>query len=257
MIFKSKAPYICILLSGLLWLSCIPVKQYQEVKDKYSKSEEDRKYLTAKTDKLEKNNSELQAEVESLKTSNEQMVQDTARVAANLRKTMYQFDKLRQLNEDLMNKQSETSSKSQAENRKLLSELLLLQEQLQEKEDRLKLLEVELNKKEANLNLLSESLEESKADLEAYSAKLQNLRKELEAREARVNELERIIAQKDSATMALKDKVKKALTSFEGKGISVEQRNGRVYVSMEAKLLFASGSTKVGTEGQSCSCSIG
>ena len=249
MILKNKASFIGILLVGTSLFSCVPVKQVQEIKDKYSKSEEDRKYLTAKTDKLEKENAELNAEVEKLAKENDQMVQDTAKTAENLRKTMYQFEKLRKINEELLDKQSKSSSKSEAENRKLLSELLLLQEQLQEKEDRLKLLEIELNKKKANLDLLSQSLEESKAELEAYSAKLNKLNDELKAREARVAELENIIAQKDSATLALKEKVKKALTSFEGKGISVEQRNGRVYVSMEAKLLFASGSTKVGTEG--------
>lgn len=249
MILKYKAPVIGFLTLGTTLFSCVPVKQVQELKDKYAKSEEDRKYLTAKADKLEKDNAELNAEVKKLNKKATEKATEHEKTAEELRKTVYQFDKLKQENQALIDKQKTMASGSEAENKKLLSELLTLQEELQEKEDRLKLLEVELNKKKANLDLLSESLEESKAELEASRARLEKLRKELEAREARVNELERIIAQKDSATLALKEKVKKALTSFEGKGISVEHKNGRVYVSMEAKLLFASGSTKVGAEG--------
>ena len=47
----------------------------------------------------------------------------------------------------------------------------------------------------------------------------------------------------------LKNAISRALTDFEGKGLTVEQRDGKVYVSMENKLLFQSGSWAVGTEG--------
>ena len=49
---------------------------------------------------------------------------------------------------------------------------------------------------------------------------------------------------------ALKDAISRALTDFEGKGLTVEQRDGKVYVSMENKLLFSSGSWAVGSEGR-------
>ena len=58
-----------------------------------------------------------------------------------------------------------------------------------------------------------------------------------------------MIANKDSLVNALKDKVANALLGFKDKGLTVEQKNGKVYISMEAKLLFASGSTKVDKEG--------
>lgn len=41
-----------------------------------------------------------------------------------------------------------------------------------------------------------------------------------------------------------------ALSGFEGKGLTVEQRNGRIYVSMDNKLLFPSGSAAVDTKGR-------
>ncbi|HER39958.1 MAG TPA: OmpA family protein, partial [Salinimicrobium catena] len=62
--------------------------------------------------------------------------------------------------------------------------------------------------------------------------------------------LEGVIAAKDAKMNALKNSLSRALTNFEGKGLTVEQRDGKVYVSMENKLLFSSGSWSVGTEGQ-------
>ena len=70
------------------------------------------------------------------------------------------------------------------------------------------------------------------------------------ARSQRVNELEGVIAAKDAKMNALKNSLSKALTNFEGKGLTVEQRDGKVYVSMENKLLFSSGSWAVGAEGR-------
>ena len=73
--------------------------------------------------------------------------------------------------------------------------------------------------------------------------------KELQEREKRLNELEQIIANKDAIVRALKEKVANALLGFRDKGLSVVEKDGKVYVSMDAKLLFASGSTKVDAEG--------
>lgn len=65
-----------------------------------------------------------------------------------------------------------------------------------------------------------------------------------------VDELEHLIASKDAAMKNLKDALSKALLDFEGKGLTIEQRDGKVYVSMENKLLFNSGSWAVGVEGR-------
>ena len=65
-----------------------------------------------------------------------------------------------------------------------------------------------------------------------------------------MNELEEAIQRKDEATQQLKAKVAAALRGFESQGLSVVQKNGKIYVSMEAKLLFASGSTAVEPNGK-------
>ena len=72
----------------------------------------------------------------------------------------------------------------------------------------------------------------------------------MEEREKRVNELEELIKRKDAAVEALRAKVAAALKGFENKGLTVVEKNGKIYVSLEAKLLFNSGSTYVEPEGQ-------
>tara|TARA_R110002124_G_scaffold145623_3_gene310890 strand:- start:1389 stop:2294 length:906 start_codon:yes stop_codon:yes gene_type:complete len=100
-----------------------------------------------------------------------------------------------------------------------------------------------------NRELLAQ-LEAKEQALATENERLNTLKKELESRSKRVAELESVIAAKDANMRALKDAISKALTNFEGKGLTVEQRDGKVYISMENKLLFQSGSWSVGTEGR-------
>lgn len=100
-----------------------------------------------------------------------------------------------------------------------------------------------------NRELLAQ-LEEKEGALASEKARLEKLEKDLAARSKRVDELEGMIAAKDAKMNSLKNALSKALTNFEGKGLTVEQRNGKVYVSMENKLLFGSGSWAVGSEGR-------
>ena len=102
---------------------------------------------------------------------------------------------------------------------------------------------------EKNRELLAQ-LEAKEQALANENQRLENLKKQLQDRSNRVAELEKVISDKDAAMTALKDAISKALTDFEGKGLTVEQRDGKVYVSMENKLLFSSGSWAVGTEGR-------
>lgn len=73
----------------------------------------------------------------------------------------------------------------------------------------------------------------------------------------RLQELEALIAAKEASMRKLKETLSKALNGFEGKGLTVEQKNGKVYVSMENKLLFKSGSWAVGSEGKTAVVEVG
>lgn len=102
---------------------------------------------------------------------------------------------------------------------------------------------------EKNRDLLEE-IQIKEGELLSERTRLDSLGKELSSRSARVEELEGLIADKETLMNTLKNALTKALNSFEGNGLYVEQRGGKVYVSMENKLLFQSGSWSVGSQGK-------
>lgn len=102
---------------------------------------------------------------------------------------------------------------------------------------------------EKNRGLLEE-IQIKEGELLSERTRLDSLRNELSSRISRVEELEGLIADKEALMSALKNALADALVSFKGNGLSVEQRGGKVYVSMENKLLFQSGSWSVGSTGK-------
>lgn len=71
----------------------------------------------------------------------------------------------------------------------------------------------------------------------------------IKSREQDVENLNNLLKQKDEHLSSLKSSVANALLGFKGEGLTVEQRNGKLYVSLENSLLFASGSWNVNTNG--------
>ncbi len=73
---------------------------------------------------------------------------------------------------------------------------------------------------------------------------------ELSDREATINELQRMIASQKEKVQALLNSVKNALLGFDSDELTVREEDGKVYVAMSDKLLFASGSATVDTRGK-------
>jgi|TARA_Y100000385_G_scaffold87177_1_gene89734 chemotaxis protein MotB len=136
----------------------------------------------------------------------------------------------------------------------LQQELAALQEKLDALNESYSALEQNSSKEIAdnvqkNRELLAE-LEAKKLALAVENDRLLKLEADMQERGQRIAELEALIAAKDQAMRDLKNAISSALTAFEGKGLTVEQRDGKVYVSMENKLLFKSGSWSVGSDGR-------
>jgi chemotaxis protein MotB len=138
------------------------------------------------------------------------------------------YDELSDAYDLLTSKNSRYMADKAKETKKLLEQLEVAQSELFAKEDELNKLSSSLDAKEQELKLAQE---------------------ELEARSARVTELESIINKKDSMVTALKQSISKALRGLEGEGLTIEQRNGKVYISLEEDLLFASGKYTVNSGG--------
>ena len=94
-------------------------------------------------------------------------------------------------------------------------------------------------------------LDKNYASLRANSSsEIKKLMDDLKKREARLKEVEDVLRKRDEATNALKNKLQQALLGFQKSGLSVDIRNGKVYVSLTDKLLFNTGSIVIDEKGK-------
>jgi len=101
-----------------------------------------------------------------------------------------------------------------------------------------------------NNNVLNSNLDATSSKANELAAQTAKLAADLKKREARLKEVEDILRKRDEATNALKDKLQKALLGFQQSGLTVDIRNGKVYVSLTDKLLFPSGSIIIDDKGK-------
>jgi chemotaxis protein MotB len=92
------------------------------------------------------------------------------------------------------------------------------------------------------LMAIQENLERTRKLNDSLSASLTE-------REEKVEELETILKNKDKAVQDLKNTISNALLSFKESDLTVNVRNGKVYVSLTEQLLFGSGSVDVDQKG--------
>lgn len=117
--------------------------------------------------------------------------------------------------------------------------------------DSLQLSKNELDSKYKQLQGNYSQLEKnSDKAIKAEIARLNKLKGTLNQRSQQIAELEEKIASSERNLKHLKENLSKALNDFEGKGLTVEHKNGKVYVLMENKLLFPSGSWTISSEGE-------
>ncbi len=108
-----------------------------------------------------------------------------------------------------------------------------------------------LNSRIAGLEGKVQGLDDNLNSLRSNSStEISKLSADLQKREARLKEVEEILRKRDEATNALKNKLQKALLGFQQSGLSVDIRNGKVYVSLTDKLLFSSGSIVIDEKGK-------
>jgi chemotaxis protein MotB len=202
--------------------ACVPAKKYNELLEKEKIcSEELNKYKTSSIEN-EGKAKDLQVMADQFRKDIISLKKDTLELGSNLRFLQTQYDLMVSQNEVYEQKLDQMRMKGAKESANYQADIDAKNLELQRKEDALKTLESELIAKE---KLLIE-------------------------REERVTELEEMIKRKDDAMKQLKTRVSAALKGFENKGLTVVEKNGKIYVSLEAKLLFASGSTVVEPDGK-------
>ena len=213
-----------ILAAAILTLtaSCVSKKVYTDLENKYAE--------------LKKQNRELQDQGDDCIKAKADLDMAYASLKEELQKTKSDRDKL----------QSDFTSSD-----KNLKTLQASYTALEKNSD--DALKTNMDK---NRELLSQ-LEAKQKALAAEQARFDKLKGDLQKSSQRLAELESLMASKDASMKKLKETLSKALNSFEGKGLTVQQKNGKVYVSMENKLLFGSGSWAVGSEGRNAVVEVG
>jgi chemotaxis protein MotB len=217
------------LLAALLVTSCVPSRQFEELQTKEKQCQSELEKLKANNRNLTSANADLTVRVDNLSKANEILIHDTTSMGTGMARLNGLYDELTKSYEHLVTNQEKTIAGSNAETKKLIAQLQDAQEELQRKEDTLHKTSRALSEKEQYLNELSTTLRE---------------------RENKINELQSAIDRKDSAVAALKYTVNNALLGFKDNGLSVSVKNGKVYVSLEERLLFQTGSTVVDKKGE-------
>ena len=96
---------------------------------------------------------------------------------------------------------------------------------------------------------LQSQLQKERDELARKQNELAKLQQEFNENNKRLLDLQQMLANKEEAVRALRKKVADALLGFEGKGLTVTQKNGKVYVSLEEQLLFKSGDWNIESRG--------
>jgi len=225
---KTNYSILAFILTCFTITSCVPLAHFQEVNEKNDRLTDERDQLISQNEKLKVENTELKARFDRIHEDVEKLREDSLGRAKEIERMISDYNKLSHRYNELMKSRDALVKGNVEKTQKLLSDLEESNKNLLDKEKELRELEFALNEKKNNL---------------------EELRRELEERNKRLIELEQALNRKDSLVTAIKDKVSEALMGFKDEGLSVTRKNGKVYVSLDEKLLFKSGSAEVDPKG--------
>ena len=210
-----KNKFLCGILLMSVLTSCVSKKVYTELEDKHTALKKEARQLSDDNDALTAANNQFDLENASLQKSLSDCTTERDKLKSQLQTAENNLQNLQTSYAALEKNSDDVLQSNMTKNRELLAEL-----------------------------------EAKGKKLAAEQERLTKLKSDLLASSQRLAELENIMAAKDASMNKLKETLSKALNNFEGKGLSVHHKDGKVYVSMENKLLFQTGSWAVGTEGR-------
>jgi chemotaxis protein MotB len=195
--------------------SCVSSKRFNQLTGNFQDCEKTVQTLKEQNQSLNVQNTELQSKIDK-------QIKDIEELSAKLKETSQSLEnssstnqRLKQFNTELENQLSALKAGSSEEIARLMGKLQEAQTDLQKREDVLK-----------------------------------SAQTELEQRSLRLQELEAALKQKDDAVKQLRQKVMDALLGFNNKGLTIQEKNGKVYVSLDEQLLFKTGQWDVDPKGQ-------
>ncbi len=212
--------YLFLAALALSASACVTKAKYNEAKESEARYYDEARLcgeaLSAEKDK----NQSLTDQLEQLKAKLATQTEQANQISKELQRVQEDCNAMQAHNKELLDKLKSTKSKEEIQ--AMLSEIQALQSELMKREDALFKAERDLQEKQS----------------------------QLEQQNAKITELTALIEQQAAKMQDIKEKIQKALVGFEGDGLQIEQRGGRIYVSLDEKLLFQSGKWSVDARGK-------
>jgi len=226
---KSTVFITGIIVITMFSVSCVSGKKFSSLQDTSKQFMNERDAFKTDNIGLEMQNKELEAKQATIEKEMGEVKQEINVAQSARDKAVEDFNKVSGKYNELQNAQDDLIKGNVKETQKLLTELQAAQENLQKKEDL--------------LTQLGQTLDTKKASLD-------ELNFELEKKNARMAELEKILDEQKKIVQDLKNKVSEALLGFENNGLTITNKDGKVYVSLDEKLLFKTASWDIDANGR-------
>ena len=218
----NKLPKFVLILSLCSFIACVPARKLEELQLSYNNLQSQYDEMKILKEFGDTSLIELQAEYSAMTKQWNALKNECEQQRIAYEKTQASYELLNKNYKELVNSNENTKND-------LRYELDRLDKQLDDKKRELFTKEASLLAKEKEAEELAQSLKD---------------------REFRVNELESKLAAQESAVNELKEKLTNSLIGYQNSGISVIQKNGKVYVSLDNSLLFKSGKTDIDWKGK-------
>lgn len=196
----------------IITIGCvIPKKQFDELLAEKVKMEADMLDMQTEINSLSTKKDSLEVALETTSINKEAIEKELALTSNNLNSLQAEHDKLQNYYNNALNNSGRMTRDMKEQHERLLA--------------------------------MQETLDEATYDN-------QKLADSLVLREAKVEELERIVAESQYAISELMNNLNEALLDFGKSDLTIEQRNGKIYVSLSEQLLFKSSSIQVDPKGK-------
>ena len=219
----------------VLMSACVPAKKMEALQTSYDNLFAQFEELTTQKMYSDANYKELEKKYKELDEEYNGCVLNYDRQVLEIEKLKKQYAVLNESYENLLKSKEQSSNSMQLE---------------------LARLGKELDKKEREIFAKETNVIAQQRENESLKKELDNLEFSLREREKVVVELQEKLKLQEEALSGLKKKLLSSLSGYKNSGITVEEKNGKIYVSLDNSLLFPSGKTTVDASGKQALLSI-
>jgi len=257
LIMKKQLNYFLLLVLLAFAFGCVPQRHLEVEQDKNQRLTTQLEQANKQANDCATKVAKLETQVAELNKAVKVLKEDTTTCGNQYRKIIKKNKQLNDLYEQIIEQKADLAATASADRERLSLELADKKRELDKKQRELEAKSTELADKKRELEAKSKELTAKQTELKSKEQLLtekersiSTLNADLEAREKRVNELESLLSKKDSSVAALRNDIATALLSFNEDELTVNIKDGKIYVSLAEQLLFKSGSTYVDAKGR-------